>query len=142
MINVTEDEANLITGALDSLGVALADHGHEWTEGERCIYEAAVECVLKASNMNARQPPFHLRPKGIMVRCMDWLGEWTDVPENVTKCPECGSQLQAWVDGWSEDKGYSVDVNCKAEDGLEENHRYFQCDWQPVMDVVKAWANG
>lgn len=41
----TEEERQLILGALDSLGVALADHGHEWSEGERTIYEMAVECV-------------------------------------------------------------------------------------------------
>jgi hypothetical protein len=45
---LTEEERNLVIGALDSLGVALADHDHKWTQGERCIYEAAVECVLKA----------------------------------------------------------------------------------------------
>jgi hypothetical protein len=33
---------SLVLGALDSLGVALAEHGHEWTTGERAIYEEAV----------------------------------------------------------------------------------------------------
>ena len=42
---MTEEERNLITGALDSLACALADHDHEWTDGERTIYEMAVECV-------------------------------------------------------------------------------------------------
>lgn len=32
----------LIQGALDSLGVALADHHHQWSEGEREIYEQSV----------------------------------------------------------------------------------------------------
>lgn len=32
----------LIQGALDSLGVALADHHHKWTIGERVIYEEAT----------------------------------------------------------------------------------------------------
>jgi len=32
----------LIQGALDSLGVALADHRHQWTNGEREIYEQAT----------------------------------------------------------------------------------------------------
>lgn len=44
---MTNDEHNLVVGALDSLGVALADHGHEWTEGERCIYETAIQVVQK-----------------------------------------------------------------------------------------------
>lgn len=33
---------HLIAGALDTLGVALTDHGHVWTEGERTIYEQAI----------------------------------------------------------------------------------------------------
>ena len=31
----------LVLGALDSLGVALADHHHTWTAGEREIYDQA-----------------------------------------------------------------------------------------------------
>jgi len=41
------DDLQLVLGALDSLGVALADHSHQWTEGERAIYEKAVEIVTK-----------------------------------------------------------------------------------------------
>lgn len=33
---------HIILGALDSLGTALAEHGHMWTDGEREIYEQAV----------------------------------------------------------------------------------------------------
>lgn len=33
---------NPILAALDALGVALADHGHTWTERERSLYETAV----------------------------------------------------------------------------------------------------
>ena len=35
-------DLQLVLGALDSLGVALADHGHEWTVGEREIYDQAT----------------------------------------------------------------------------------------------------
>ncbi len=42
---MTEKERNLIMGALDSLACALVDHGHTWTDGERTIYEMAVEYV-------------------------------------------------------------------------------------------------
>jgi hypothetical protein len=58
---MTTEEKDLILGALDSLGVALADHAHEWSEGERTIYEAAVECVQKVDR--ARMP----------VVCSGWL---------------------------------------------------------------------
>jgi hypothetical protein len=31
-----------ITDALDALALALAAHGHEWTERERQLYETAI----------------------------------------------------------------------------------------------------
>ena len=42
---MNEINVGLIVGALDSLGVALAEHGHEWTDGERAIYEEAVKTL-------------------------------------------------------------------------------------------------
>lgn len=39
---MTVDEARLVLGALDTLGVALADEDHCWTEGERTIFEMAT----------------------------------------------------------------------------------------------------
>lgn len=39
---LTDDERLLVLGALDSLGVALSEARHKWTEGERAIYEQAV----------------------------------------------------------------------------------------------------
>jgi len=38
-------ELALVRGALDTLGTTLADKGHTWTEGERAIYEQAVEAL-------------------------------------------------------------------------------------------------
>ena len=38
----------LIQGALDTLGVSLADRYHQWTDGERAIYEEATE-IIRAS---------------------------------------------------------------------------------------------
>ena len=35
----------LIQGALDSLGVALSEHRHQWTAGEREIYEQATSKI-------------------------------------------------------------------------------------------------
>lgn len=37
-----DPDREVILGALNTLGTALADHGHEWTEGEREIYEHAL----------------------------------------------------------------------------------------------------
>ncbi len=36
----------LVIGALDSLGLALANHDHQWTEGERAIYDLAIEILI------------------------------------------------------------------------------------------------
>ncbi len=40
-----QENTELVIGALDSLGLALADHNHQWTEGERAIYEKAIEVL-------------------------------------------------------------------------------------------------
>ena len=47
---MNDEDRNLIIGALDSLGVALAGHEHEWTVGEREIYEQAIELLSKLRN--------------------------------------------------------------------------------------------
>lgn len=39
------EDRNILLGALDSLGAALAEHGRVWTVGERAIYEAALEIL-------------------------------------------------------------------------------------------------
>lgn len=61
----------LIQGALDSLGVALTEHHHKWTDGERAIYEEATRLVgsaisddcmgsdLSASKECSFPPPSH-----------------------------------------------------------------------------------
>jgi hypothetical protein len=40
-VSLREEDRQLVLGALDTLGCALADHSHTWTEGEREIYEQA-----------------------------------------------------------------------------------------------------
>lgn len=35
----------IILGALDTLAMALTEHGHTWTEGEKEIYEQAVAAI-------------------------------------------------------------------------------------------------
>lgn len=42
---MSDEDKQLILGALDSLGVALAGHHHVWTDGERAIYEEAVQLL-------------------------------------------------------------------------------------------------
>ncbi len=50
-ITLNEIDAGIIQGALDSLGCALADHDHVFTEGERAIFERASELLGTKSNM-------------------------------------------------------------------------------------------
>jgi hypothetical protein len=50
---MTEGDCRIVIGALDSLGVALADKKHQWTEGERAIYEKAIEIAL---GIGSREP--------------------------------------------------------------------------------------
>lgn len=47
---MTNEEITLVVGALDSLGVILAEKGHEWTEGERAIYEEAIKILWHEFN--------------------------------------------------------------------------------------------
>jgi hypothetical protein len=55
-VKLAEPERQLVLGALDSLAVALADHSHTWTDGERLIYEQALE-VLGARNSGGAAEP-------------------------------------------------------------------------------------
>ena len=44
------DDVHLVIGALDSLGVALAEHHHQWSVGEREIYERAIAILSRATS--------------------------------------------------------------------------------------------
>ncbi len=44
-LTLDEDSRRLVLGALDTLGIALAEHNHTWTVGERAIYDAAIAIV-------------------------------------------------------------------------------------------------
>jgi hypothetical protein len=41
-ITLNEIDAGIVQGALDTLGSALADHDHVWSEGEKTIFESAT----------------------------------------------------------------------------------------------------
>lgn len=44
---LSEPERQACLGAMDTLGTLLAKYGHQWSEGERAVYDQAVE-ILKA----------------------------------------------------------------------------------------------
>jgi hypothetical protein len=52
-LNALREQLPLVLGALDTCAVGLADHGHKWTEGERTIYEQAVEILNRESSLNS-----------------------------------------------------------------------------------------
>lgn len=53
-MNALREQLPMVLGALDTCAVALADHGHKWSEGERAIYEQAVEMLERESSLNAK----------------------------------------------------------------------------------------
>lgn len=63
-MNITKEQASLIQGALDSMGVALTNHGHEWSAGERAVYEEATAALTRGSGNDG----------GRCQRCGNYLG--------------------------------------------------------------------
>lgn len=53
---MSNQEKQLILGALDSLAVALTSHGHVWTDGERAIYEQASQLLSAEPEREGEQP--------------------------------------------------------------------------------------
>lgn len=66
-----------------------------------------------------------------------------EIPKDIAKCPECGSDLFAVsIDNVIESGAPVVGglyVECKADQDAME-HRYLQMDWQPVVDAVVKWC--
>lgn len=73
-----------------------------------------------------------------------WHGTSQHIPDSVATCPECQSELYARCYAWHEDNGRplasGVEVTCIADDETME-HRYFQSDWQPIIDTVRGWCD-
>ena len=44
---------NVIVDALDTLGLALVEHGHVWTARQRQLYERAISLSRKGSDLSA-----------------------------------------------------------------------------------------
>ena len=71
-----------------------------------------------------------------------------DVPTKVAKCPECGGMLVVRVNGWGEIAPdlwepivAQLQIDCENEDPYGwYTHRWWQSDWQPVVDRVREWA--
>lgn len=70
-------------------------------------------------------------------------GGHCDIPMAVATCPECGGALYAECQDWEEETGLpiygSINVDCII-DADAMDHRYWQSDWQSVVDAVGRWA--
>jgi hypothetical protein len=69
------------------------------------------------------------------------LADPKEVPKEISVCPECGGRLwwQFTTTDWLRDlhlecENESVDF----EEG-EDDHRFWQSEWQPVIDKVRRW---
>jgi hypothetical protein len=64
------------------------------------------------------------------------------VPKDVCVCPECGGKLMAESMEWIEETGMptigGLTVDCK--NSFVERHRYWQSDWQSVINQVEKWC--
>jgi len=89
-----QEQIDLVVGALDSLGVALADHGHEWTDGERAIYEESIKTLWNIADewKQLRQQLAAEREKG---RQEGYSEGWHRAVEELTAeaAKECGVDL-------------------------------------------------
>lgn len=73
------------------------------------------------------------------VELADHASEFRSLP----MCPECGGSLVWWVEAWGDDgEPHEVRVDCQNEDTEDDDtaHRWWQGEWQPVLDVVETWA--
>jgi hypothetical protein len=64
------------------------------------------------------------------------------VPKDIAVCPECGSRLKAVSIEWLSETGIpttgGLEVSCK--NSFVEWHRYWQSDWQSVINQVEKWC--
>jgi len=69
-------------------------------------------------------------------------GGHCSVPREIAVCPECGGTLHADVIGWETATGLpskgDVNIDCEADPDCA--HRYWQSDWQPIIDKVEKWC--
>lgn len=70
-------------------------------------------------------------------------GGSADVPSEIATCPECQGALLAVSEEWVEKTGApsigGLYVDCLA-DQEAMNHKYWQSDWQSVIDQVAKWC--
>lgn len=79
-MKLSEFDLKILAGALDSLGLALCEESHEWTAGERAVYEEAW-AVLKGG----------VREKSVGITCPKchlWLPGHCDMDSIIAGCAD------------------------------------------------------
>jgi ssDNA-binding Zn-finger/Zn-ribbon topoisomerase 1 len=71
-----------------------------------------------------------------------WHGSGCYVPREVAECPECSGELYARSHSWIEETGQpiaeAIDIGCVNDPDC--NHRYWQSDWQSIVDAIRKWC--
>ena len=69
------------------------------------------------------------------------------IPEDVATCPECGGKLFFNEDyDTNPESDEPPGIDCENEPDLDDDeedfHRFWQSDWQPVIDKISAHYRG
>jgi hypothetical protein len=123
-VSLLDDDVSLVIGALNSLGVALADHGHQWSVGESAIYEQAIailerdsssgDCMvsdLLVSEICPPETPFaELRPESSQASSQSLQSEYSFSPfgsfplSRLASMPyRCFVWIYSWCLSWAGD---------------------------------------
>lgn len=73
-------------------------------------------------------------------------GQTVIIPASIATCPECGGTLFVTNHETDDDTGRPIagglSIDCGSDDDdSEECHRYWQSDWQDVIDKIRRWVN-
>lgn len=53
-MKLSREDIHIIIGALNSLGIALVEYNHIWTNGQRSIYEEAIKILDPCSSTDSK----------------------------------------------------------------------------------------
>jgi hypothetical protein len=66
---------------------------------------------------------------------------WRTVPGSIAECPECSKTIVVMSHAYDEETnqpiGSALQIECVDD---ESGHRYWQSDWQPVVESVRKWC--
>lgn len=118
---------------------------------------AAGDCQFNSTKLRDLGG-FDCSAMSFTVKVMLWHGKSCEVPREIAVCPECGSELYVYCQGWHTDTGQplaaDLQIECEAENwilGIDEGewsnvyngdtgHSWKQSDWQSVREAIVKWA--